>query len=287
VAAGWPGAQETRGWDLKDVLLYALSVGARPQEELPFLYEKFGPIVLPTYVTRLAGFALFEFVTHLVNIRPNPTLLLSTDLRVLRAVPVRCEAVTSSALVSNIRNAGDHLLMDLEVESSTDNVPLSIVTHTIRARGAASDGVPSEDRAGAAPQPDMATAESTSDDVAPEQYAIWRLQERISLDEPLHDEMHYDPEFTAANNIGAPFTTGESVLGFMCRAAIRILGDENVIVTRIGASFRGKVVPGDRLTTHLWRQGDGRCGLAVSNQDGQVVLSNGYIETAERWPEAP
>ena len=36
-------------WDDKDVLLYACGVGARPQEELDFLYEGRGPRVLPTY----------------------------------------------------------------------------------------------------------------------------------------------------------------------------------------------------------------------------------------------
>src|SRR3546814_19877130 len=36
-------------WNDKDVMLYALGVGARPPEDLDYLYERRGPVVLPTY----------------------------------------------------------------------------------------------------------------------------------------------------------------------------------------------------------------------------------------------
>src|SRR3546814_587423 len=39
----------TASWNEKDVMLYALGVGARPPEDLDFLYEGLGPVVLPTY----------------------------------------------------------------------------------------------------------------------------------------------------------------------------------------------------------------------------------------------
>src|SRR4030067_1628735 len=36
-------------WTSKDVMLYALGVGAKPDGELEFVYEGKGPKVLPTY----------------------------------------------------------------------------------------------------------------------------------------------------------------------------------------------------------------------------------------------
>lgn len=36
-------------WTNKDVMLYALGVGAKPEGELDFVYESRGPKVLPTY----------------------------------------------------------------------------------------------------------------------------------------------------------------------------------------------------------------------------------------------
>ena len=36
-------------WRAKDTMLYALGVGAKPAEELDFLYEGRGPLVLPTF----------------------------------------------------------------------------------------------------------------------------------------------------------------------------------------------------------------------------------------------
>lgn len=38
----------TVSWTPADALLYAVGVGARPPDELDFLYEKQGPMVLPT-----------------------------------------------------------------------------------------------------------------------------------------------------------------------------------------------------------------------------------------------
>nr|NIR25876.1 3-alpha,7-alpha,12-alpha-trihydroxy-5-beta-cholest-24-enoyl-CoA hydratase [Gammaproteobacteria bacterium] len=36
-------------WSEKDVMLYALAVGAKPDQELDFVYEARGPKVLPTF----------------------------------------------------------------------------------------------------------------------------------------------------------------------------------------------------------------------------------------------
>jgi hypothetical protein len=281
-AAGWPGSKASVSWDLRDVLLYALSVGARPSEELPFLYEKFGPRVLPTYATRLAGTALYEFVTYLVPLG-NSTLLVSTDVASHRSLPPRCLSAVATAHVGECRNDGDHLHLDLHVSIDDDEGPLSEITHTIRARNAASPDASSEP----ATPSGLVSTESAGwllfeDDVREEQYAIWRLQERISLDEPLADEIHFDPEFTEQNNMGRPFITGECVLGFMYRGALRCIEkDRSGEISRIAAEFRGKVYPGDRLTTRLRWRSETEAELSVANQDGVIVLSGGHLTFAE------
>lgn len=278
LAGEWGGHYGASSWTLKDTLLYAVSVGARPPQDLRYLYEKHGPAVLPTFPTRLAGVALLEFVSHLQRVAPNPTLLASTDLQLLHSIPVECAQVESHAHLKQMWRQGGHLFLDLEVRSFVGAEPLSVVTHTIRARGAASDEV-AVGQAEAVMDGDRAAALSFDDDVRPEQYAIWRLQERLSLEEPLADEIHFDPEFTAAHNLGAPFITGECALGFMARAGLRMLGrTAEDHVKRVGASFRSKVLPSDRLTTFLWREDERRATLEVVNQDGVVVLGNGYIE---------
>jgi hypothetical protein len=282
VAAQWPGSKASVSWDLRDVLLYALSVGARPPDELQYLYEKYGPRVLPTYVTRLAGTALYEFVTYLVPLG-HSTLLVSTDVTNRRSLPPRCLSAVATAHVGECRNDGDHLHMDLHVVIDDDEGPLSEITHTIRARNAASAGLSSEPTVA----PEAIPTESDGwlwfeDDVRAEQYAIWRLQERISLDEPLADEIHFDPQYTERNNMGRPFITGECVLGFMYRGALKCIGEgRSGEVTRITAQFRGKVYPGDRLTTRLRRSSASEAELNVANQDGAVVLSGGHITFAE------
>jgi hypothetical protein len=173
--------------------------------------------------------------------------------------------------------------LDLHVSIADEEGPLSEITHTIRARKAASVGLASERPAPSeGPLVESDGWLAFADDVRAEQYAIWRLQERISLDEPLADEIHFDPEFTERNHMGRPFITGECVLGFMYRGALRCIGDDRSgEITRIAAQFRGKVYPGDRLTTRLrWSSGT-EAELNVANQDGAIVLSGGRLTFAE------
>src|SRR5688500_19758647 len=54
IMRAWQARTYDASWTLKDTLLYALAVGARPSRELPFVYESYGPKVLSTFATRLA-----------------------------------------------------------------------------------------------------------------------------------------------------------------------------------------------------------------------------------------
>jgi hypothetical protein len=275
LAARWTERSYETSWGLKDVLLYAIAVGARPPDELPYVYEKLGPRVLPTFGTRLAGAALQEFGTILMDAQ-FATVLYSTQLTSHRALPPECSAATTTARFVGHRNAGRHLLVDLEVSTSDTAGPLTTVLHTIWIRGEAVPGEPdSTQKQDSAPEGEQPVI---VDQVRPEQYVIWRLQERLSLSDPYPDELHIDPEFTEANGIGRPFITGECTLGFACRAALK-LAPGMAHIAQFGARFRGKVYPGDELVTRLLSSANGTFTVAVHNQDGEPVLSDGRIVT--------
>ena len=91
----WAARSYDSSWTLKDTLLYALAVGARPSRELPFVYERYGPKVLPTFATRLAKEALEDFGTHLMRAGLT-TVLYSTSVEStegLTAIFPNCRAL--------------------------------------------------------------------------------------------------------------------------------------------------------------------------------------------------
>ena len=60
-------------WDSKDVMLYAVGVGAKPEGELEFVYEGKGPKVLPTYAVIPGMFSMGGLVS---NVEINLAMLL-------------------------------------------------------------------------------------------------------------------------------------------------------------------------------------------------------------------
>ena len=60
-------------WDSKDVMLYAVGVGAKPEGELEFVYEGKGPRVLPTYAVIPGMFSMGGLVS---NVEINLAMLL-------------------------------------------------------------------------------------------------------------------------------------------------------------------------------------------------------------------
>src|SRR5437660_1648580 len=60
-------------WDAKDVMLYAVGVGVKPEGELEFVYEGKGPKVLPTYAVIPGMFSMGGLVS---NVDINLAMLL-------------------------------------------------------------------------------------------------------------------------------------------------------------------------------------------------------------------
>jgi hypothetical protein len=269
----WPARSYDSSWTLKDTLLYALAVGARPSRELPFVYERYGPKVLPTFATRLAKEALEDFGTHLMRAGLT-TVLYSTSVESTEGLRPECGDATTAARVGDLRNAGRHLLVDLIAATTIESRSVASIVHTIWVRDAAIDGLPSIDAASGA----SAQAESFrfEDEVRDEQYALWRLQENLSLDRQFPDELHIDPEYTQQHGFGAPFITGECTLGFAGRAILRWAG-ENTTISRMTARFRQPVLPGDHLITTVHQAADGHAAFEVHNHHGRLVLSDGSL----------
>ena len=276
----WQARSYDASWTLKDTLLYALAVGARPSRELPFVYERYGPKILSTFATRLAKVALEDFGTYLMR-AGFTTVLYSTSVESYESLTPECGEATTAAKVGALRNAGRHLLVELLAATTIDDRSVASIVHTIWVRDSAIEGLPSNEASAIAP--DRAEIFRFEDEVRDEQYALWRLQENLSLDRPFPDELHIDPEYTEQHGFGPPFITGECTLGFAGRAVLRWAGEDTAI-TRMAARFRHPVIPGDRLITTVHQAADGDTTFEVHNHDGRLVLSDGTLTCAEASP---
>ncbi|MEO8696942.1 MAG: MaoC/PaaZ C-terminal domain-containing protein [Acidimicrobiales bacterium] len=276
VVRAWEGRSYDASWTLKDTLLYALAVGARPSRELPFVYERYGPRVLSTFATRLAREALEDFGTYLMR-AGFTTVLYSTSVESYETLRPECGDATTLASVGDLRNAGRHLLVELLAATTIDTRSVASIVHTIWVRDSAIEGLPSASTS--AGGPDRAEAFRFEDEVRDEQYALWRLQENLSLDRPFPDELHIDPEYNEQHGFGPPFIPGECTLGFAGRAVVHWTG-EDTAMTRMAARFRHPVVPGDRLITTVHRASNVEAAFEVHNQDGRLVLSDGSLTYA-------
>ena len=84
VGLEFPVSTET--WSSKDVMLYALGVGARPVADLDFIYEGRGPRVLPTYAVIPGGTAL-RWMMRMVEMRLEMLLHGEQSIELFRPLP--------------------------------------------------------------------------------------------------------------------------------------------------------------------------------------------------------
>ena len=211
-------------WTAKDCILYALSVGARPPEDLAFVYERYGPIVLPTMVARFAVAPLRELVADFAK-AGYQTLMFATEVTVAGPLDPAGFAVCSSA-VTGWRNRGKHLIVTLATTGSAgQQAPSFQVRHELWVRDAAIDGAdeyPASAAGSSPPAPAESDVRSWSSDIRPEQYALFRLQE--DFEGPRPPDIHIDPEYAHAAGLDRPTLIGECLLGFGYRAVLASYG---------------------------------------------------------------
>ena len=263
---GMTTAPATFEWQQKDVMLYALGVGARPEADLEYVYEGKGPKVLPTYAV-IPGMA--GGMGSLAGVEINPMMILHGEqaITVHREIPPNAKVRTTGKL-AEIWDKGKAAVINVEAVTEDDNGPLFTNRVGIFVRGAGGFGGergPSTTGKNAPPDrdPDVVAGDVTR----PEQAGIYRL----SGD---YNPLHIDPEFAKMAGFDAPFIHGLCTYGFVGRAILRELcGGDPGRFESFEARFADQVYPGDEIITRIWHTGDNEAILDAVTQKGNVVLS--------------
>lgn len=269
-AVGAMGEPTSRSWDSRDVMLYALGVGAGLDEPELTTENTQGVdlVTLPSMAVILGG-----GMNALAGIGSfNPVLLVHGGQAFTVYAPIPTSGtVTTVGEVTAIWDKGSGAVVEVTSSSrleGSDDVLFSNTT-SIFLRG---EGGYGGDRGPSGPQntpPDSAAEHqivlSTRDDQA--------LLYRLSGD---HNPLHSDPTFATAAGFDRPILHGLCTYGFTGRGLIQGLcdGDATRLASMEGR-FSSPVYPGEALTVRMWRTGDGEAVFTTHGTDDRVVISAG------------
>jgi acyl dehydratase len=253
-------------WDSKDVMLYAVGVGAKPDGELEYVYEGKGPKVLPTYAVIPGMFSMGGLVS---NVEINLMMLLHGEQSITlhRELPPEAK-VKITGRVAEVWDKGKAAVIGCEGLVEDDKGPLLTATATLFIRGAGGFGGERGPSTTGKNDPPTRTPDHVVEDVTrPEQAAIYRL----SGD---RNPIHIDPEFAKMSGFEKPFLHGLCTYGFVGRAILKGLCAGNPARFKsLEARFADQVYLGDKIITKMWVTAPGEAIVQAETQNGNVVLS--------------
>lgn len=279
-AIGATTPAEVFRWTDRDTLLYALGVGAGTGD-LALTTDNSHEItqqVLPTYA--VIACSPFAPITKIGSFDFSRLLHGSQSIRVFSPLPA-AGALSVVSEVADLQDKGEGknavvMLKGTGRDPDTGAVVAETLT-TLVLRGEGGFGGRPGSRPTAAPvpdrEPDARVALTTREDQA--------LIYRLSGD---RNPLHSDPWFARLAGFDRPILHGLCTYGVAGRALVAELGGGDATrITAIASRFVSPVLPGDTLTTSIWRVGPGRgvFRTAAANTDGsgsRSVLEDGEVE---------
>jgi len=257
-------------WTQKDTMLYALGVGSKPADELDFLYEGRGPLVLPTYAV-IPGMRALGNIGQAVKLKLQRLLHGEQGIELLRPLPANADIILHSE-ISEVWDKGKAGVIGVTATGEDADGPLFKSFSSlfyIGGGGFGGEPGPSTKDKNTPPdrEPDIVVEYST----LPEQGAIYRLS-----GDPV--ALHIDPEFAKAAGYDKPFMHGLCTYGFVGRAALASLCDGDPARFRsMTGRFAERVQFEDTIVTKIWKEGDGEAIIQGQDQNGSVVLSQAKV----------
>jgi acyl dehydratase len=260
----------TVDWDERDVLLYAISVGAGqdPLRELALTTENtegIVPEVLPSF-----GGVLAQRVRRpdIGSFDRSKLVHAEQHLTLHRPLPMSGKLSITSK-VGDILDKGSGAVVWTEtaaVDPETGDAVISSRSASfIRGEGGfGGERGSSEDWAPPTERPDHVVPVV----VRPEQALLYRLNGD-------RNPLHSDPAFAARGGFDRPILHGMCTFGFTCRALVATVADGRPsAITSMGGRFSSPVWPGEELAVEVWQEGRSVWFRTV-RADGVVALDRG------------
>jgi acyl dehydratase len=254
----------------KDVALYALALGAGP-DELPFVLEP-SPKVLPTF----AVIPAFEPVFAALHVIGGDLLkLLHTAQKVEQLKPFPAEAVLSTtAEVQGIWDMRIGAVINIETRTSIGGELYARTLWSLLIQG--ETGFPSE-------RPPAGLRTKPPKDARPDFSATFATSRAQALLYRLTGDLnpiHARPEAAQAAGLSAPILHGLCTYGFAARAALfAFAAGEPLRFRSFDVRFSRPVLPGQTLLAEGYRLTPGSAAITVRVQDAsELVIGNALFE---------
>ena len=100
-----------------------------------------------------------------------------------------------------------------------------------------------------------------------------------------HNPIHIDPNTAQMAGLPGIIVHGMCTMAIATKAAVNgLAGGDPTLIKRVGVRLSKPVLPGQELTTKLWKESDGddvtTYGFETYNQDGAAVIKQGVVEIA-------
>lgn len=262
-------------WSERDAMLYALGVGASlgaPEADLQFTTENTGGVQLVAIPSMLTVLSVGVPPPALTTIDMGLMLHAEHKLELLRPLPTSGTGWMDNCIAGvEDKGAGSGAIIHNTATLYADaqgQQPIARSCSSIFIRGAGGFGGP-RNSSPAYSLPSRAPDATITYETRPEQALLYRL----SGD---RHRLHSDPEFARERGFPRPILHGLCTYGFACRALVEALcsGDTTRFMAMSGR-FSRPVLPGEALTTQIWRQGDGEAIFRTLNPAGEPVLERG------------
>ena len=273
-AIGRPIGPIVREYGWKDVILYALSVGAG-FDEPHFTWEK-DLKVIPTFSVA-AIFDFFWAVAKQSNLNPKGALHGEQEVVFHNPIPVSGTLTTHGTITDCFDKGKKGAVIrgeSVTVHSGGTRLYTNVMSIFSRFDGGFG-GKEGASRTVEFPgrDPDGAVDARPSAD----QPLLYRLTGDFFA-------LHVDPEFARASGFEKPIMHGLCTFGFACRALLTsLIPGEPERTKRIACRFTRPLYPGEPIRTLIWKTGEGKALWKVVHAGtGQSVIDGGEFEYVSR-----
>jgi acyl dehydratase len=249
----------------KDVILYALGVGAG-REELQFVYEQ-DLKTLPTFAVVPAFPALFAMGAAM---EVNPMMVLHGEQRIELHAPIPTSGkLTTTPTVAAIYDKVKGALVVIETE--TVDAKGKLLFKNVFGAFARGEGGFGGDRGPSGPRnptPDRKPDKVVEMKTLPQQALLYRLSGDMN-------PLHADPNFAKIGGFDTPILHGLCTFGHVGRAILSsYAGNEPSRLRDFEVRFAGVVYPGETIVTEMWEEKPGRIVVqARTKERGELVIN--------------
>lgn len=259
-------------YDWKTTVLYALGVGAT-RDELDYLYEKRGPLVVPSFAVVPAYPALVPLVERA---RADMNLVVhgSQTIRLHGAIPSagRLETVAKLEGIYDLKRLSQVVF---STRTSSEGKLLFETEWSLVVRDTGGFGGPRPPKSDAPKIPaDAQPAFERTEKTSNEQALLYRLSGDLN-------PLHADPEFARAVGFPeGPLLHGLCTFGYVTRAVVSgACGGDPLRLRSLTVPFKKPVWPGDTLRTVGFRTDDTTFALATYASDRPEAVVSGAWAT--------